>query len=484
MAVAAAAAGCSQEPPPTPNLIIVTLDALRADSLGYAGHPLIKTPHMDGVAEDGVVFTQAISSFVGTTASMPSLMTGRLPNFVDVTKYNRSTWQGFSDLNDPDETAGLTRNVVTLAEILRDRGWVTAGFNTNPHTSRRAGFAQGFDHFDGCGDYLTPLRNRRTHRLDATYPPADVVLPRAASFITDNQDQPFFVWIHLMEPHSPYRPPPPFNRLDNRSYSELDDLAINEHYYHLLRLQKRETPLDNFFKEHPSAFDHLMALYDGEIRFADHELGKLFDRLRELGLWQHTMVVITADHGEEFFDHDFVCHHTHHPLYDELLHIPLALHLPDRFDRGARVVEQQVRSIDIAPTVLDYFGLAAENRDMDGISLRDLITGQCTTEPSAFVSSVPFHTVRTSRWKYHLIKGNRRNPPGEELYDLMADPRETSNIVSRRLDVLECLRSEHDRFVAHLRSRGGGAGASIETPEPPDLDRETREQLRDLGYLD
>jgi arylsulfatase len=294
------------------NVILVTIDALRADSLSFAGHPHIESPNLDRFAANSIVFSEAISSFVGTTPAMPSLMSGLFPSFEDVDHWNAATYYGFSDLNDPDERKGLTRNVRTLPEILQSAGYVTAGFNTNPLLTSKFNFHQGFVHYEEFGDFYEATSESREHPLEANYPTADVVVDRVLQWLDATSIPPFFLWFHLMDPHCPYLPPPPFDRLPGRNYIAATDLEINEALFRRLFRQDGKDPPQEYvsFPRLPGsrneAFAHVKALYDGEIAFTDRELGRLFEELEKRRLSENTLVVITADHGEEFLDHGHV----------------------------------------------------------------------------------------------------------------------------------------------------------------------------------
>jgi arylsulfatase A-like enzyme len=471
------------------SVILVTIDALRADSLSFAGPPDVESPNLDRFAAKSIVFTDAISSFVGTTAAMPSLMTGLFPSFEGVDQWNAATYYGFSDLNDPDEAKGLTRNVHTLPEILQSAGYVTAGFNTNPLLTTKFNFHQGFVHYEQFGDFYEAAGESREHRLEAHYPPADVVVDRVLQWLDTTSRPPFFLWFHLMDPHFPYLPPPPFDRLPERNYIGASDLEINEALFRRLHRQKGENPPQEFvsFSRLPGsrneAFAHVRALYDGEIAFTGRELGRLFEELEERRLLEKTLVVITADHGEEFLDHGHVSHHRLEPALEELIRIPLVIRLPalQGMHQPAQI-DHLVTMVDLAPTVLDYVGLADEASGMNGSSLRPLIEGSGAAERMAFISSINFGVARTKEWKYRRIKKPfGEHLPGESLFHIANDPLEKHDVAQQHPEQLLALRERYDAFAQELRQRGRSFPASSE--EGLELDPETAERLRGLGYL-
>jgi arylsulfatase A-like enzyme len=490
--VAAAASGCSPQAspsiPPRPDIVLITVDALRADALSCAGNPQVETPHLDRLAADGVMFSQAISSFVGTTAAMPSLMTGRFPSFEDVSEWNEATFNGFCHLNSPGEAAGLTANVETLAEILGSQGYLCAGFNTNPNLAPRSRFNQGFDHYHGFGAYLAERNQNRRHPLVGQYPPADVVVDTVLEWLAHAPPEPIFVWFHLMDPHSPYLPPAPFDRLPHRSYTPATDLQINEALYKIVVAQYGPPPrslqpaLESLPGSPAESLEHLMALYEGEVRFADRELGRLFAGLRRLDRWQHAMVIVTADHGEEFFEHGHAIHHLLEPALEELIRIPLLVRLPAA-SPGGRRVDSLVRMVDIAPTVLDYVDGAVAPRAMDGTSLRPLIEGRTMPELTAFISAIDFGVARGERWKYRLVKAPfETHLPGESLFDIQADPLEARDVAAEHPQALAEMRRRYQDFVSHLRQRGAPPSATPITPS--EVDPEVQQRLEALGYLD
>jgi arylsulfatase A-like enzyme len=488
LAVYAACAGSETEDQ-EPNVILITIDALRADSLSCTGHPHVKSPNLDRFAADGIVFSEAISSFFGTTAAMPSLMTGLYPNFEGVHEWNFATQYGFSDLNDPDEQKGLTRNVHTLAEMLQSAGYVTAGFNTNPYLSREFNFHQGFMHYESFVDFYETTSKSREHNLQATYPPADVVVDRVLQWLETRSGRPFFVWFHLMDPHSPYLPPPPFNRLPERSYIAASDLRVNEALYRrMFREQGQAAPRD--FASFPrlpasrnEAFAHVRALYDGEIGFTDRELGRLFEGLERRQLFEGALVVVTADHGEEFLDHGHVIHHGLEPALEELIRIPLMVHLPGSEDvHQPMEIDRLVAMVDVAPTVLDYVGLADEASGMDGSSLRPLIQGSEAGERIAFISSIESGVARTKQWKYRRVKKRfGKHVPGEALFQIADDPLEEHDVAQQHPEQLLRFRQRYDAFAQRLRQRRRSSPTSTEVS--PEIDPETTERLRGLGYL-
>ena len=485
----------SAPPAPPANVLLITVDALRADAVSWTGRDGFQTtPNLDALAESSVVFSQAVTSFPGTTASMPSLMTGLFPNFEGVEEWNQHTYHGFNEFETEEEAGrpAIGDALPMLAEILANAGFRTIGFNTNPNLIADRNFNQGFTEYEDFGDYMTTAKKERKHRLEAAYPPADVVLSRVIPAVESFGGEPFFLWVHLMEPHSPYLPPPPYDRVSPRVFSQVPDLEINGVLYNYLHRQWGAKPekivhpsLDEIGIEKALLIEHLWGLYEGEIRFGDAEIARLLAVMDEKGLLADTLVVITADHGEEFFDHGSVTHHRSSGFAEELIRIPLLLRPPGGLPEP-RTIDGLVRMVDLAPTILDFLGLADRTGSMEGRSLRPLVEGEKDEPRIAFYSTIRYEIVRTERWKYRLEKeGLVDGRPVERLFDIVADPMETTDLAAERPEVVASLRAEYAAFAESLGRRGQLVAQGVAAAGTPDgIDEDTREQLEALGYLD
>jgi arylsulfatase A-like enzyme len=421
-------------------------------------------------------------------------MSGLFPNFEDVEEWNTFTHHGFNEFETEEEAAKsiVGDRLKMLAETLREAGYQTVGFNTNPHLVGPRNFNQGFSEYEDFPGYMSHAKKHRKHRLEAAYPPADVVIPKVMSKIETLGENPFFLWVHLMEPHSPYLPPPPYDRISPRTFTDVPDLQVNDALYHELHRQWGAKPekivhpsSEEIGLEKDELIEHLLGLYEGEIRFCDAELGRMLTELGKRGLLSNTLVVITADHGEEFLDHGYVTHHVYSALAEELIRIPLVIHFPGGIRGGGRV-DDLVRMVDIAPTILDYVGLIELADSMEGSSLRSLIESDSDDPRMAFFSTIQYEIVRTEQWKYRLEKNNVVNGrPVERLFDIVADPMETEDLAGKHPDVLIALRGEYAAFAAGLHRRGELVAQGASAREPTDaIDEETKERLEALGYLD
>jgi arylsulfatase A-like enzyme/Flp pilus assembly protein TadD len=357
------------------NILLVTIDTLRSDALSSYGGPA-ETPNLDGLASRGARFTFAHSHAVVTLPSHTTILTGHFP-------YEHGIRDN-SGFRVKDGTA-------TLATRLKTLGFATGAFVGGFPVTKRFGLTPGFDVYD---DQLPEMKGDVSYAMPER--PADVVVSRALEWM-NRQHGKFFAWVHAFDPHSPYRPP--------------------QEYLAKYRAQP----------------------YYGEIAFVDHSLGPLFDRLATLA--RPTLVVITADHGESLGEHGEMTHGMF--AYEATLHIPLIVAEIDptraRPARG-RVIDAPVRHIDIAPTLLDAAG-AAVDRSLPGSSLRDVIrTGQSPDRPGYFESMTynlvrgwaPLRGVLVARTKYIDL-------PIPELYDLLPDPAEATNLAPQAADRVEVL---------------------------------------------
>lgn len=447
-----------------PNVVLITVDALRADHVGWSGTRGAVTPALDRLAGDSVVFLQALSSFQSTTASMPSLMSGRFPSFEGITTWRADTRYGFTDLAAADErgTRGLTRNVTTLAEILSDHGYVTAGFHTNPHLSRANHFDQGFASYEQFHEYLQEARAGRSHPLEANYPPGDVVADAVTQWIARRPRRPFLLWVHFMDPHSPYLPAPECWPATLAMGPVLLDLEVNEALYHLLYSVRGAVSAAadyrsaaSFGVSKPELIERAHELYRAEVRCCDRQIGRVVEALRASGELDRTVVVLTADHGEEFGEHGHVFHEHRQPAAEELLRVPLLVRPPGG-RTGGRRVDELVRAIDVVPTILDLAGIEAPGVPCDGRSLRPLLDGAADPPRTAYVSMINHGIVRDAIWKYRVDRATG----GEHLYRVVDDPREMRDVAADHPEILARMRRQWRAFATALRGRSSEGAAT------------------------
>ncbi len=499
-AIVAVAACADRQPtgtdvPRRPNVVLITIDALRADALGHAGGPSGVSPNLDRLAGESTVFETAISPFCATPPSMASLMTGRHPSFEGVEAWDPTTWYGFpSEQVEGVRTAGsLTDDVVMLAEIAAAHGYRTVGFHTNPHLSRQSNFDQGFQEYHEFADYLARVRQNRPHRMIGHYPPAAEVADATTAWLGGATDgpQPLFLWVHLMDTHSPYLPPDPHrDRFVPAGTRTVDDLLANDALYHLLFVGQEArkkaaaypTP-DELGMPLPDLTAHWHGLYHGEAALADEQIGRIREGLERAGLWDTSLVVVTSDHGEEFLEHGHVAHNRRSAMAEVLIHVPLIVKTPaDDAGSAARHVADLVRLVDVAPTILDYAGIGSEGIPMDGRTLRPLLEGRGEEPRTAFISGVWWGVARTADWKYRLEKPSwTRGDEQHRLYAISSDPREAVDVAGQHPEILHDLRTRYSEFAARLARRS--ADAATPPGAAASIDDDRRRALEALGYV-
>ncbi len=443
---AALSPGCLQRVEQTPpNLLLIVIDTLRADHVGAYGYRLPTTPALDRLASGGIVFEQAVAQAPWTRPSMATVMTGLYPPTHGVTCKHFDVPQEQCDV--------LPAGVTTIAEALSARDYETAGIVANIQVDAAFGFAQGFDSYTNVFDDLAasdPRWREHWHEFKWVNETTPEVTNRAIAWLRSRKsERPFFLYLHYLDPHEPYRPPPPYDRMfDRASYVS----------------PYREVLAD-------------LPLYDGEVRYVDENVKRVLDRLRGEGAFENTVIVVTADHGEAFGEHGALDRRHGLTLYENQLLVPLIMRIPGRGTGGIRVAEQ-VRLLDLAPTLLDLLGVSAA-ADMQGRSLVPLIDGRRTVPPAGLAGwgYEPLLAYRSPPWK--LIRNTRTMR--SELYDLVSDPGERTNLAAEQRQVVMMLGVQADEAVAAAVAAGRryqrGTGNVTLSPEQ-------RRGLRALGYLD
>ncbi len=401
-----------------PNVVLVTLDTTRADHLGCYGDRDASTPNLDALAGRGVLFEQAAAVAPLTLPAHSSILTGMYPTHHSV-RVNGNT--------------ALGQAQTTLAEALAEKGYQTGAFVAAFVLDGRWGLNQGFQTYDDRFD----MKKYKHLDLAGVQRPANEVVDAALGWLEAHRQGPFFAWIHLYDPHTPYAPPEPYaSRFGGRGPA---------------------------------------GLYDGEIAFADAQVGRLATWLHGSGLDERTVVVVMGDHGEGLGSHGEGNHG--YFVYDYAVHVPLLVATPFRDLAGARV-GSQVSAVDVFPTVLALCGIdppaPVHGRSLVPLMLRPdaNLDGPAYSEsmtPNLQFGWSPLRSLRTSRYK--LIEA-----PRPELYDLSVDKDETTNVIARHPAVTEQLKATLDQLIADT---------SRDAPEPEaaNLDKETLESLAALGYI-
>lgn len=419
-----------------PDILIVILDAARARSFGAYGYPRDTTPFIDRLATGGLAFDQAFSECPTTSCSIPNLISG-LP-FVDVGAAN--------------EDRRIDDRITTLAESLQAAGYWTLGISANPANSVARNSNQGFGRFDEM--WAWPGHDdRHPERFD----PHQLSRRAIEALGTVPPDQPLFMQLHYIPPHEPYDPRPEFDIFGDPAYTGSVSPGVARRGVRAGRRTLSEADVEE-----------LIALYDGNLRMADDAVELVFEALRAAGRWDNTVVLVTADHGEAFFEHGRQGHNS--TLYDEMLHVPFILRLPG--DARPDVDTQRLVTLsDVTPTLLGLVGLPPQ----PGVNGVDLLNSATDPERAIFLrraSRKPTYAVRTTRWKAIFPAA----PPAPELYDLADDPLERNNLAAEHPDVyrdLETLLARHLEAVEALQL----------TSEEFELSDAEREALRSLGYV-
>lgn len=360
------------------------------------------------------------------------------------------------------DAARVPAGAVLLSESYKEAGFSTASFIANGFVSTVFGFEQGWDH------YTNFIRENRDTR-------AENVFKEAGDWIEQHKRERFFVYVQTIDPHVPYDPPADYlNLYDEREYTgQISQRNTAE----LLEKAKRNPPLITF---DASDRRRLEALYDGEVSYHDHWLGQFVDRLKTLGVYDDTLFVITADHGEEFNDHGSYGHG--HTVYQELLHVPLIFRLPGRVPAGQRVA-QTVTTVDIGPTIFEGTGVPLE-ATAEGHSLQPYLRGEIPAMPAVAFSDMldDRRVIRAGRWKL-VLRGV--NP---SLFDLQVDPTEQRDLgtTARPIALRYCrillgqflgARDRHRWIDGDQRVRGTNL-----RQENTAIDPALQQQLGALGY--
>ncbi len=450
---------CGSEAPP-PNVLLVTVDTLRADHLGCYGYGRNTSPRLDELAQRSVLFEQALVQWPKTGPSVCSLMS--------------STYGSTSGVMRKTGKIPIPPEYDYLAEILQDAGYDTRAMVTNPSLSRLLNYDQGFDEYGEA--FASPS-------LDA-----DRVIRFTQKMLLKRRlQEPWFLWVHFMEPHALYDPPDRFiaefdgdevYRADTRPPVPLDPGVLGGN----------KTPRA-FGEIEPAAylegFDQVrdyVVRYDAEIRFFDDEFGKFLDWMEAQEKLRNTVVVFTSDHGESLGDHDYYFQHGTYP-YNACQRVPWLLALPE--GAGKRV-ESPVGLLDLVPTLLDVLGLDP-GWQFEGRSVLPFLdgAGASLTKRPVFAESGyrDQFTISVTQGRHKLIRfgdpglAQERGGHVYELYDFLDDPGETRNLVDELPDVVSSLRELLDPYMEEAYRKTPATSSEL------DLGSEHSQQLEALGYV-
>ena len=396
---------------PAPNVVVITIDTLRPDHLGCYGDKQIRTPNIDSLATDGTRFERAYTSVPVTLPSHTVIFTGTYPML-----------SGMHDF----AANKLNPSQPTLASVLKERGYTTGAVIGSAVLDSRFGLNRGFDFYYDHFDFS----RLQESNLDEMERPGNAVADVALDWLAKNDQKKFFLWMHLYDPHYPYRPPAPYS------------------------VEYKDRP------------------YDGEIAFADAQVGRLMRFLKDKGLYKNTVIVLTGDHGESLGEHGEKTHGFF--IYNATLHVPLIFHLPGA--STAKTVPELVNLADLMPTILNVLKIGVPSQ-VQGQNLLPLMTEKENESRSLYAETFlprlhfnwsELRSVETAN--YHFI-----DAPKPELYDLSKDPGETQNLYTQKKAVAEEMRAKLSALIRRY-------SAGQELAEKTGLDPALMERLKSLGY--
>lgn len=417
-------AACGDAPGARPNVLLISADTLRWDHVGANGYGRNTTPNLDRLARAGVNHREAYAHAPNTAPSHTSVLSSLYPTAHGVFNHGQT----------------LDEDVLTMPEAFRDAGWATAAFTQlNGPTYR-----QGFDHYvflespydkgKGLGD-LAPV----------------------IQWVREREGEPFFLFLHSYDVHLPYNPPQRYIDRWAPDYDGLLPPAILR--THVDRINAGELEMTE------RDYQYILDLYDAELVRYDEILGQLFDALRQLGVFEDTIVVLFSDHGEEFGEHGQWGRHSH-TLYNELLRTPLIFSGPGV---PATNIQAPVGNVDIAPTLLELAGVSIPDTFM-GSSLLPLWAGEERERRKVFAEKFDLRTIVWAGYKYYS---------DGKLYDLEADPTEQVDVAADNPGVVARMQRALDDWLGELLT----LAQEIDTEGPVELTREEKQRLRTLGYL-
>jgi arylsulfatase A-like enzyme/cytochrome c-type biogenesis protein CcmH/NrfG len=411
-ALAALRAAAQTPAKPALNIVLITIDTLRADHVGCYGYKQIKTPNIDALAADGARFDRAFAVVPVTLPSHTSMLTGTYPMF-----------SGMHDFSGNK----LSPLQPTMASVLKQAGYQTGAVIGAAVLDSRFGLNQGFDFYYDHFDF-SRLDEANLEEMER---PGNAVADVALDWLAKNSQQKFFLWMHLYDPHFPYHPPEPYSR------------------------------------------EYASQPYDGEIAFADEQVGRLIRFLKDKGIYQNTLIILCGDHGESLGEHGEKTHGFF--IYNATMHVPLIIRLPEK--DTTRVVADPVSLVDLMPTVLGAIGVDVPTQ-VQGRSLLSELRGESTNPGRSlygetFLPRIHFNWSElrgSENEKYHFI-----DAPQPELYDLASDPGELHNLFAEKKAVAEEMRA---KLAGIIRDYSAGK----EMAEKTGLDPALMERLKALGY--
>ncbi|MAE67424.1 MAG: sulfatase [Phycisphaeraceae bacterium] len=414
--------------PTKPNILLIAIDSLRRDHMSCYGYDRQTTPHIDRFAESGTLFEQCFSTHIPTTSAYASMLTGRDCFGTQVVALRH---QG-----------RLTSKVRTLPEILRGAGYNTTCVGFTGNIAGR-GFSRHLD-YAGWGSWAEGRSPKAQNLNDVAQPEID----RLA-----RSRKPFFVMLRHMDPHAPYLPPAPYERM---FYHGNEKDPKNKSLKPVLAFKPFCDFFRTWFPPGCTDKDYIVAQYDGAVAYMDACIQSIFNQLETLGILDDTIVVINGDHGETLYDHE--CWFDHHGLYEPTLVVPLIIRYPKKVPQGRRI-GGYTQHKDLVPTILELAGVRPKIK-FDGQSLMKLVKGRKSSFESEFYITectwMRKHGWRTPQWKLIVaLEPDFHFKPEIELYDLVEDPEEARNVAGRHPDVVATLRARMESFIRKRERQTG-----------------------------
>jgi arylsulfatase len=434
--------GCSERPVARPpNIVLIAVDTLRPDHLSPYNHERETTPFLQALARESVVFADTISQSGTTPHSLSSIMTGLFPYTDDLLRAN-------------GPLVVLKRSAISLASVLREAGFRTHAITSSIQSSKVTGVGLGFETFDGIKVERELESSRRRIAMDVTSLAKDWIADQVV------KPDPFFLWLHYLDPHHPYAPPPEYRE---RFGEDALDRDGETRTYIFDEEHSRDFPLTD------RALRDLQLNYDREIAYMDDALRDLFESDAGRTL-KDSIVIFTADHGESLGEHRII---THNDLYQSIVRVPLVIRLPSGA-HGGQVIEAPVMLVDLFPTLMKMLDVNPKLQ-LRGVDLSPAIErGDSSALTDRLrISEYAMPALYAGRFK--LIERGERS----ELFDLSVDPDERRNLIAIRPQHSADLRKRY----SELKTRGPGALPSVSDPLPEITD-EMRRELRALGYID
>lgn len=421
--------------PQKPNILLVAIDSIRADHMSCYGYPRLTTPHIDRFAQGGVLFEQTYSAHIPTTPAYASMLTGMDCFSTQVVALRHK--------------GGLRSEVKTMAEIMRDQGYNTTcvGFTGNPSS-------RGFDtylNYAAWGSW-NEGRSPKAENLN------EVAIPELDRLVAE--DKPWFMMLRHMDPHAPYLPPAPFERM---FYHGDETDPSNKSMEPVMSFKPFRDFFASWMPPEISDKDYVIAQYDGAIAYMDAAIQTIFEALDAHGIMDETIVVVNGDHGETLYDHE--CWFDHHGMFDNVLYVPLIIRYPSKLPQGKRVTGFNQHK-DLLPTILELAEIAPESIDypsdlrFDGRSLSALINGEVASfESEMYITECTWmrkHGWRTPEWKLMIaLEPDFHFKPEVELYNLVEDPDENNNLAEQEPEIVALLRSRMDAWIAKREAETG-----------------------------